>query len=84
MWIFKPPQEEIERGAKCGSCEALIVWAITMNGSRAPINAGFAVMERKKFKIQTGVEVEIIAVSNSAAHFSTCPQAQQFKKRRKL
>ena len=82
MWIFKPPQEEIEKGSKCKSCDAPIVWAITMNGSKAPINAGFAVMERKKFKIQSGVEVEIIAVSDNAAHFSTCPQAQQFKRRK--
>lgn len=82
MWIFKPPQEEIERGAKCKSCDAAIVWAITMNGSKAPINAGYAVNESKRFKIAGGVEVEIIAVSNNASHFSTCPQANQFKRRK--
>jgi hypothetical protein len=80
MWIFKPSQEEISAGSKCRSCEAAIVWAITLNGSKAPINADFAPLESKKFKIAGGVEVEIIAVSNKAAHFSTCPQKNQWRK----
>jgi hypothetical protein len=82
MWIFKPPQEEIEARRVCRSCGARIVWAITLNGAKAPINDGFKTLETKKFKIQSGVEVEIIAVSNNAAHFSTCPQANQFKRRK--
>lgn len=81
MWIFRPGAEEIEREAKCKSCGATIIWAVTTNGAKAPMNADFVPLDLKTIKAAGGAEVEIVSVAGKASHFATCPQAQQFRRK---
>lgn len=79
MWIFEPEWEV----SACRACGALIVWAITTQGAKAPLVAGFTILERKTIKQPSGVEVEILSVPAKASHFADCPQANQFRKAKK-
>jgi len=81
MWIFKLSEEEEAGQKQCKSCGAPIIWAITTNGARCPLNANFETFERKTFKLDSGVEVTIIKVQEKASHFTTCPQKNQWRKK---
>lgn len=79
MWVFEPEPKI----SSCKSCGALIVWAITTNGAKAPLVAGFTRLDTKTIKLPSGVDVDIISVPAKASHFADCPQANQFRQRRK-
>lgn len=80
MWIFKIDACGCPQ-ALCRSCGKPIEWAITTNGKTIPLEAGFATLERKTFKVESGAMVTIIKVSEKASHFVTCPQANQWRKK---
>lgn len=69
--------------AKCRGCGAEIIWAVTADGHWMPLDAKFEgrfVLERSKRDDGTA----LIAVSRATyvAHFATCPQADEFRKRK--
>lgn len=77
MWIHEPTPEEIAHPKACKSCGASIVFAKTKADKLAPLNAGFKILRTQ----QVG-GVELAEVESGASHFSTCPQKQQFRRRK--
>lgn len=67
--------------ANCKSCQAPIVWVLTANGKRMPIDAkpftAFA-SGIEGHKLGDGDTARTVTVHSS--HFSTCPQADQHRK----
>jgi hypothetical protein len=58
--------------ARCKSCQARIVWAVTVAGKRIPLDEGAEV---------AGTIGDVVTV-RAVPHFATCPQAAQHRKRR--
>ncbi len=79
MWIFPVDAEELAHPKKCKTCGQPIIWAKTQAGSAAPLNSGFKVL--KTLYIGDGTRLQLLGPY--ASHFSTCPQANQHRKRRK-
>lgn len=83
MWVFEPEPKISE----CKSCGKPIVWAITTGGKATPLVAAYERHETKTIKLRTKagaqVEVTIIKVPERDSHFADCPQANQFRQRRK-
>lgn len=56
--------------SKCRSCDAEIMWVKTKTGKNMPINYDPELVNEKEFD-----------ADRMESHFSTCPDANQFKKR---
>ena len=70
--------------SRCRSCEAEIIWALTVNGRRIPLDAEPAERPTGLFKLIPG-ELEPLAVSAAAdlvyiSHFATCPNDDEHRK----
>lgn len=67
--------------AKCRGCNAEIVWALTVNGHRLPLDA----KPEKRFvfrgDIQLDAERAVELRDTFVSHFATCPQAGAFRPR---
>jgi hypothetical protein len=77
MWIHPPTADQKAHPARCRGCDAEIIWCLTKAGKSAPVNAGFAIL-----RTQTFGKVELIEIPNDASHFTTCPKAAEFKRRK--
>lgn len=69
-------------GEVCKSCGAAIVWAKTSMGKLAPYERDDA---NGKWAVVAGIArlLEPTDVERFTSHFATCPQAAQWRKRRK-
>lgn len=56
---------------KCRGCGADIVWLKTSSGKNIPVN------------YKKDVDFKIFDPKNHEAHFSTCPQAKEFRREKK-
>ncbi len=73
-------------GAQCRTCEAPIVWALTQNGKKMPLDAEpsaegtFVLMNGSTWRAKP----EDIAVHRPlhTSHFATCPDRDQHRKPR--
>ncbi len=65
---------------KCRSCGALIVWVVTQNGKRMPVDAQPS--EKGNLRIDNGVAYVEPAYEGPKylSHFATCKQAAQHRK----
>lgn len=77
MWIYEPAPEEIAHPKRCKSCGAAIVWAKTSGGKSAPLNADFKIVRK-----QNVGGVELAEAGRGSSHFSTCPQKNQWRKKK--
>jgi hypothetical protein len=59
---------------RCRSCGQWIHWAVTQAGKRIPVNAGVQFVRPENGSL---------AVSSSAVHFATCPQAAAHRRQRR-
>lgn len=77
MTAVTPTAEEIARRhpfeVRCSSCGRSIVWFRTRNGKRVPVNA-----ESTK---PTDAEHQL-DLSRHVSHFSTCPEADKWRRPR--
>jgi len=67
--------------SKCRGCGAEIIWAITEQGKRIPLDA----KDERRFIVgvnQADDEVEAVLCKTYTTHFATCPKADQFRKER--
>lgn len=69
--------------ATCGSCGAQIVWGVTTNGKRIPLN----LPSEKRFvrargEVQPQPDGLVMQVETWVSHFATCPNAAQHRKPR--
>lgn len=78
----------MSRVAKCGSCRAPIVWALTAAGRKMPVDAvpvddGDFIMgpDDTIVKIQPFAEVPL-GVDRFTSHFVTCPDRDEWRKPR--
>jgi len=78
MWIFPIDTEDLAHPKQCKSCGKPIYWAKTQAGKLAPINADFKALKTLSIDGET-----LQLLGAYASHFSTCPQANQFRKKRK-
>jgi hypothetical protein len=73
--------------SRCRSCQAEIVWAVTENGKRVPLDAVPAERPSGLFKLVPRVsDPTPLAVSVSGervylSHFATCPNAEQHRRK---
>ena len=75
--------------AACRSCDAPIIWTVTTNGKRMPVDAD-PIVAARGFRLDDEVEGEAplaIFTQTPAAderlfvsHFSTCPNAAQHRR----
>lgn len=77
MWIHEPTAEDLAHPKFCKACGAKILFVATKAGKVAPLNAGFEILRTQKVG-----DVELAEVANDASHFATCPQKQQFRRRK--
>lgn len=77
MWIYEPQPEDLAHPKLCKSCGAAIVFVTTKAGKAAPLNAGFTILRTQKVG-----DIDLAEVANDASHFATCPQKQQFRRRK--
>lgn len=74
--------------ATCSTCGAPIVWAITQNGKRTPLDAkpiriAIAARGNDGAEIREGDALVIGSGANGyQSHFATCPQAAAHRKHR--
>lgn len=62
--------------SRCKSCNAKIIWVITENNKKMPIN-----FESKKRELVYRPETGKVHFENIyESHFSTCPDAKKFRK----
>lgn len=66
------------RIAYCRGCGAEIIWALTVEGNRMPLNAQF----EGRFILEPNPDGAPLATVKATyiSHFATCPQADQFRK----
>jgi hypothetical protein len=64
--------------AQCRTCSAVIVWGITENGKRVPLDP------LEKRYIFPGDGDLVVMVDTHLSHFATCPQADQHRKEKPL
>src|SRR5262249_25115450 len=62
MWIYEPAAETLAHPKRC-RCSADIVFVKTKAGKKAPLNAGFTILQRQKVG-----PVELAEVDNGANH----------------
>lgn len=77
MWIYEPAVEEFNHPKRCKSCGAQIVFVKTKADKVAPLNAWFKILRTQKVG-----DIELAEVESGASHFSTCPQKQQFRRKK--
>ena len=70
--------------SRCRSCKAEIIWVETIGGSKVPLDA--KAEKRYVDEVlgpagQTGGKV--VLVDTYLSHFVTCPQADEWRKKRK-
>jgi hypothetical protein len=75
--------------AACKSCGASIIWALTQNGKRIPLDAEPAERPSGLFRLEGSATGSMPPIAISAAgepvylsHFVTCPNADQHRKPR--
>lgn len=62
---------------RCKACRAPIVWAVTPNGARQPLDSEPA----KRVVLDIGVEPPLARVVDTyMPHHATCPKVAQFRK----
>ncbi len=67
--------------ATCRSCGAAIVWAVTENGKRMPLDA----KPEKRLVREGRQEPPLVRVVDTyTSHFTSCPNADQHRKAPKL
>jgi len=70
----------------CRSCGAPILWALTENGKRIPLDAAPAERPTGLFRLvekigeRTPVAVSVSGEAVYLSHFATCPYADQHRK----
>lgn len=75
--------------SRCRSCNAEIIWAITENGKKIPLDAEPVARPIGLFAIDTSTDPPL-AVSTASerrepeyrSHFATCPNADQHRRSR--
>lgn len=70
----------------CKSCNAPIVWVLTKSGKRMPIDhgpveTGNIVLDGITAQVLRAGEVLPKGVPRYTSHFSTCPQAQEHRRK---
>lgn len=76
--------------ARCNSCGAKIIWAVTPKGARIPVDAiptedGNLVLEEHRGQLVAcvvGQEPGLFASPRHKSHFATCPHASQHRRPR--
>jgi len=63
------------RNSYCRSCGAAVVWATTLGGKRIQLDIDSVPPE------QRGDRALVFDYQKHRAHFATCPQAKQWRKR---
>jgi hypothetical protein len=67
----------------CRSCGAEIIWAITTNGSRIPVDATMgATVFTLRDNAMSGQPPFFVAMTPYTSHFATCPNADEHRKKR--
>lgn len=73
--------------SKCRSCDAELVWAVTVNGKRIPLDAEPAERPQGLFRLEAPPRVGEAPLAVSVAgeyvyisHFATCPNADEHRK----
>ena len=72
----------------CGSCDAPIRWALTVNGKRIPLDAepvadGNIVLRSGIAHIEKTAALDLDGGgARYVSHFATCPNSQQHRRRR--
>jgi len=69
-------------GGTCKSCRRPIVWAETLNGKSMPIDGTVNDLTPVTSSHDDGRIVFLLDSTINPSHFSTCPQAAQFRGRR--
>lgn len=68
------------REARCRSCGAPIIWVVTENGRRIPLDAD----SERRFVIRDSIQAKgprlALVRPTYQTHFATCPQADQWRK----
>lgn len=72
--------------ARCNSCDAQIVWAVTDSGKRMPVDAAPVVDGRLRLlhidgQVRVRYVQDHVVVDRYRAHFATCPDAQSWRRR---
>jgi hypothetical protein len=85
MWIIELAPTQMR--AVCKGCYQQILWVVTKDKKKAPINPDYKVLSRT---LISGAEVgqapfnlELIEIPNEASHFATCEMRDQFRKGKK-
>lgn len=71
--------------ARCRSCEARIVWAITPKGRRIPLDpdpveGGNVLLEGERATVLTNEERAAHPGPLHVSHFATCPKAKRHRR----
>lgn len=66
---------------RCRSCGAAIEWAETVGGKRMPFDDEIVVVRTQGSAIRDRV-VEYVDTSVSPTHFQTCPDANDWRRKR--
>lgn len=75
--------------AQCRSCDAPVIWVVTTNGKRMPVDAD-PVVAARGFRLDDEVEGEVPLATFTQtpaqderlylSHFATCPNADQHRR----
>jgi len=71
----------------CRSCDAPIIWTVTTNGKRMPVDAdahiasrGFQLDEDEDPPVARFVAAPVVGATLHQSHFATCPNADQHRR----
>jgi hypothetical protein len=68
--------------SQCRSCGAAIEWATVVASSRPlPFNAPIVLLPDEPALFELAREVQRVDLAQSPSHFSTCPQADAWRRR---
>lgn len=72
--------------ARCKSCGAQVVWAVTSTGKRMPVDVEPAAMGNVLLEARTvGAPLAVVwagpVAGGRLSHFSTCPDAKVYRRR---
>jgi hypothetical protein len=67
---------------RCRSCGAAIIWAITANGKRMPVDAQplRGLLQLHDRPDDEAPLVRVLPIEVHRSHFATCPQADQHRR----
>lgn len=66
----------------CRSCGAAIEWAELISGKRHPFNPPIVVLRTQGAILDGTRTIETIDGNITTSHFSSCPQAKEWRKKR--